>query len=587
MLGAATCVASPAAAAEADAPPSAAERAAYWLDRLLRGPDGPSLGIPHYHQNLLVDAQRGLVEVREAALDRLADAGLRERVTTSRDTNGWHAILGVLVQIGADRPEVARAWAAPGLQHEEVTLRRVAAAVFSALRAPEDVALLLETLRRDAGDHMIAPSIAKTLVGIGPEAAAQAARLAYERLAVDGGEGSSVWNGLPTLLEKARGGPYDDVLAWWGLLTDGSGPRAPDPGLVRGLALPGIDPDRLTVLARAHALTDGRRATAEAHAVLALRGRPTAMAAVEAESASADPILASSAKRVLGILRRRTASGREATRAQAAGLVADLPGLEKAGPGALVEIAEALRADEAPEAGDLLLRLFAALPPVPAWREAFAAVHDGVVVRGGDPTAIVERLLRSASPAERDLALFLVRRSRDPRYVDVLERWHADAASGSMRPRLRRELVYLVVASLEGRARIPPDRLAAFAAAVRAWIEDPSDPSAVGFVASLFDLGPVGQAELAAGLSGPRRAAFVSALRGAPQGRLGPAAFSALLAPVDGNTPDAERTVVLQAAYFTAAGSAVPALEALRFRLRAEARGDVDALIRMVRHRSP
>ncbi len=573
------------AVGDADAPQSAAARAAYWLDRLLLGPDGPSLGIPHYHQNLLVDAQKGLVDVREATLERLADEGLRERVTSSGDTNAWHGILGVLIQIGPDRPQVARAWAAPALQQGEVTLRRLAAGVFSALRAPEDVAVLLEALRRDAADRMIAPALMKTLVSMGPSAAAVAARFAYGRLPVDGGEGSSVWNSLPNLLEQAHGGPFDDVLAWWGLLTDGSGPRAPDPVAVRGQALPRIDPDRMAVLARAHFLTDGRRATAESHALLALRGRPTATAAIHAEAASGDPLLRASAARVLAKLRLRAGTDREAVRTRAGALLNNLPELDKADPAEVVDLAEALRVDESPEARDLLVRLFAAMPTLPAWRATYAVVHDGIVVRGGDPAPRLEVLLRSAQPREPELALFLIRRSRDPRYVDVLERWYADPASAPMRPRLRRELIFLVVASLSGTARIPPDRLAAFAASVRGWAEDPRDPSAGGLVSALFDLGAPGQAELAAGLAGPRRGIFVDALRGAPLGRLDPAGMAALLAPLGRDTPPAERAMLLQAVYFTAGGSAVPALQAARMRLHPDARAEADALLRMIRNR--
>jgi len=575
------------AVGDAAVPPSAAERAAYWLDRLVLGPDGPSLGIPHYHQNLLVDAQKGLVDVREATLERLADEDLRERVTSSGDSNAWHAILGVLVQIGPDRPPVARAWAAPGLQHGEVTLRRLAAGVFAALRAPDDVAVMLEALRRDAADRMTAPTLIKALVSIGPDAAAAAARLAYERLALDTAEGSSIWNQLPGLLDRVHGGPFDDALAWWGLLTDGSGPRAPDPVAVRGHALPSIDPDRLAVLARAHLLPDGRRATVEARALLALRGRPTAIAAIAAEAASADPLLRASAARVLAKLRLRAGTDREAVRARARALLESLPELDKADPAAIVDLAETLRVDAAPETRDLLVRLFDAMPTLLAWKEAYGTVHDAVLVRGGDPTPRVAALLRSTKPHEAELALFLMRLSRDPRYVDVLERWYADPASVPMRPRLRRELIYLVVASLSGTARIPPDRLTAFAATVRGWAEDPRDPSAGGLAAALFDLGSPGQAELAAGLAGPRRGVFVDALRGAPLGRLEPAGISALLAPLGRDTPPAERAAILQAVYFTAGGSAVPALEATRRRLSPEARIEVDALVRMIRHRAP
>jgi hypothetical protein len=359
-------------------------------------------------------------------------------------------------------------------------------------------------------------------------------------------------------LEDINGLPYDDLLAWWGLLTDGAGPRAPNPAAVRGGALPRIDPDRMTARAIAHFLTDGRQATAEARALLALRERQTARAATGAALASPDPILRRAAERVAEAFRRRAGTDREAVRARAIALLADLPALERAGPVAVAALAEALRTDDSPEALALLLRLLAAVPPRSFWMPALEAAQGAILVRGGDPVPIVDGWLRGATsgpggcaPPDPTLpARGLHRPARAP--VDDPPCPSASACAGSSR-----SLVTGAVTEDGGSLRSSsPDSPKA-----RGWIRT-LDPSGRAGPHAVRPRRP-GPARARPRLTGPRRSSRGEPARGSdrsPRRRR----MDALLGPVDADTRSASGPRRSKPPTSRREGSAVTPLTALR-----------------------
>lgn len=570
-------------AGEVPSEPTPEDRAGYWLDRIIRGPEPASFEISNIHKDLLLDAERNLAAIPDASLARLADPELLLRVQSQEDANPWHAILSVLVQLGKLRPDVARAWAVPASRHELLTLRRAAIEVFEALHSPLDGPVLLEAIERDATDRLIGPRAALVLLTLGAPWDAAAARAVYARAPADGPLMTrGLWADLPVIASEAPGGARPDLLAWWGFLTESAGPRRADPpkgGAGKGRA---IDPEVLAVVALPHALTRGARAASMVRMELARTGGPEARAQAARDRESDDPEI----REVATVLKERPATDEERAhvRSLATGFVIQLVGASPPALDDVVSVARALRKDESPDALRLLLELFRAIPLDIRWKAPHLEVFEGLVVRGAPLALEIERLIGIGSDTAIDLALFLTRRSGGPAFIPPLERFLATPAAEPVRLRVRRELVFLYTKWAQ-HGGLPDDVAKKFANDLATWIEDSGDRSGVGLVATLADLGPAGEAELAARLEGPKRELYVAGLVIGGDHYVGADVTKALLAPLDRRTPRIERRRLLGVVFDIASSSATATLEDARDRMNDEGRADVDTVLRYVRHR--
>ncbi len=567
--------------------PTDAERAAYWIDRIVNGPEPTSFapGGLKFHKELLVDAERNLVTLGDVTLTRLSDPLLIAQVQQQDDLNPWHGVLAVLSKLAPRRPDVARAWAVPAIRNESLPLRRAAVVVFEAMRSPADGPVLIEALERDADDRQLGPRLSGLLLRFGAPWDGRAARVLYERAVADRPEGTSgLWTDLAAVASDAPDRARPDLLAWWGLLCETAGPRALDP-VKMGIAVArSIDPAHMAVVATPHALTSGRLAAAQARLALARQANATAVRHVEIDVGSPDGVVRDAARTFAE--RPITAAEREAARAKAAAYVGALHGPSAPTPAEVASVARTLRSDESPEALRLLEDLFRVLPPAAAWKPALLDVFDGLVIRGGALEDALRRLLADGGDDAVDLAFLLMRRSGGPAFIPIVEEFLTMPAGASRRFRVRRELAFLYAARREHN-ELDAAASAAFATTVRGWIEDPEDPSAQGLVSVLLDLGPAGEAELARGLAGARRDLYVAGLGAGADRYVGRDVVEALLAPIDRRTPREDRRRLLALAFRIAPAAAVDVLDALVARLSDEGRADASTVLRVVRHRGP
>ncbi len=613
----------PEASPEAAPMPTPAERAAYWLDRVQHGPEETTWFDLHFHEMLRLDAIENLTATPEATLDRLADPDLQARVKAG-EANPWHTILDVLTRIevaarrsgspAPPRPDVVRDWAIPALDSPLLTLRRYAVPALVSLGAPEDGPLLADVIDRDGGDGAIASEAAKGLLSLGPPFDGLAARRLLARAVADrAGPTSGLWTGLPTMAASATGKARTDLLAWWALVTEPSGPRAKDPQGGSGHEARTIDPVRMRAVAPDHAWTSGRTPAATARAALGRGGYAVGLHSLTEDLAGTDAALVDLARESLAT----TGSAPDRQRALALAsrmlvtletlylrpaaverLLVTLGGGEAAGespepardavpsPATVASIANALASDDDAASTDLLARLLQIDLPTKPWIDAMNIAHAALLRRGGAATEGVATLLARSEPETIARAFSLIRDSRRPGYRLLLEPWLDRPEAAPYRAEGRRLLVYLVTTALE-RGGIGAEELQAFVRKVSQWAADPSDPSAPGLVSALLELGPPGALQFADGLSGPRRPDYVAALSYVPGRMLGPDLVGALLGPITHFTPVAERRAALSAALSVASASCVPVLDALSRRLPPDGRADVAWVRRIVLHRSP
>jgi hypothetical protein len=563
---------------------SAGERARYWLDRLVRGPEPSveaSFSIPDFHQGLLDDAIAALVRVPGPALDLLAEPALVARLTTSEDSNPWYAILDVLGAIGARRPEVARAWAVPALSHPIVTLRRRALPILASLRDPADAPLLLEVVRGNAADRSLAPGALEALVRLGPPWDAKGLRAAFER------GGADLWNRVPDLVTRAlpEGAARGDLLAWWACLAGGAGPLATPGTDLAGNAVLAPDPAAGPVVGPEHAKTTGQGPAALARAALAGAGHAAYVDALAADLDAGDPAAADRALLLLAA----AGDGRALRRARArlATGLAEIaaPPAERGAPSdaEVAALLGALRADASEETTTLLRRTYDEARPSSAYESSRYEAFSILSRRGVDRVPSVEAALRGDDPGEAAFGVVVVRRSRDPAFRPVVRALLRDAPEGPRRHSLRSLRLWLETGAL-AKGGTPVEELAAFAREVAGWVEE--GRGGEGFATGLLELGPPGQALFAEGLRGPRRATYVRILA-ETRGTVPASVIEALLAPLGPETPEAERRQALVAAFKTAPEAAAVHLAALARRTRPAARPEVERVLRIVRHRTP
>jgi hypothetical protein len=260
-----------------------ADRAAYWLECILRGPNprGWSRRLP---PGVFSDAQ-----ANPSASPTTSSGSPTPRcsgVQANPDINPWHGLLVVLARIGPRRPDVARAWATPGLAHADRQIREQALTAVVALGSPADGPALLDVVRRDPADRVLAPVAISALVAMGPPWDGAAARVALETGRDDGaGVGSTAWATVVGALEVSKAPTRDAVLAWTALVAETSGPRASLPRH-RNLLVAPDDPRE--VVAAAATRSSGRLIAAVARASLSRAGFAPWRAAVLRDLAGDD-----------------------------------------------------------------------------------------------------------------------------------------------------------------------------------------------------------------------------------------------------------------------------------------------------------
>ena len=566
-------------AGAAERPPSRTERAAYWLDRLVTGPERTSYAIRSFHQTLLDDAIANLAATPDETLALLAEEPRRARLTSQVDANPWHAVLEVLRQVGATRPDVTRAWALPALENPLLTLRRAAIPPLAGLRSSTDGPTLVAELRRDAEDRVAGPAAARALLALGPPWDAAAARIAYERGPADApGATGLLWEPMADAIVEAKSPGAADVLAWWATLAAVGGPRAATPDGAR---------PRDASPARAFAspqdlLGVGRGAAAHARAALSERGLAPWRAAVERDAASSDPFVAGVARESL----RRTAGPAEfpALREEARALL-DAVLVPESRPPPVDEARSLVRTldRDADPAATALLRRFVLETPATLLR-AMLDAYDALAKRGAKPTSDVLRLLASPQRSSVDRATALIRHANDPAYLGPVLAWTEGQTEASQRSSGRRLWLFVLSQALS-HGGVDPEVLADGVRRAVEWSKDPRDPSAAGLLGVLLDLGPPGLAAVEDGLRGPDRPVYLALLPPRPGRPLPPSLVDALLAPIDRDTPAPTRRAALDAAFFTAGGDSAEGLRALARRLDDAGSADVETVLSIVAHR--
>src|SRR5262245_15885176 len=482
----------PASAAEA---PSRAERASYWLDRIVRGPELTTYLIPNFHQTMLDDAEANLRATPAETLERLADPEFRIRLTTQANADPWHAILHVLAAIGKARPDVVRAWAVPALDHDLLTLEREALPALAALESPEDGPALLRALRRRTNDRAIGPGALRALARLGPPWDGEAALAVLAAAEIDQlGGSSTLWEGWVDEVAEARGGPRPAALAWWAILAESSGPLA---------RAPHDDPHAApaATVRLADSFGSGAFAAARAKAALARLGVPGWLAAVRRDAASRNAAIRSIAHAGLPLPGDASVTARARALSMAEGFEGGAPAPDVA---EAIDVVTILGEDPSEAATAALARLLETVPPGLGARIVLQRIVDALVARGFDLASTVARLLSTGDRTKVDRALTIAQRAPSPRFLPLRRAFFAGPGNAPRRFGVRRTALFIVTASLR-REGLPPEALARWARRTVEWAFDPADRSGLGLLAVLLDLGPAGEAALAEGLSGPQR----------------------------------------------------------------------------------
>ena len=600
---------------------SPAQKVRFALDRLLQGPlpRTGAFAVPKIHQLNLEHARADLVALGDATADLLSDPGLVERMTQpDGDHNPWHNVLQALAWLDGLPADLAVRWSGPVLATDDLQLDRRAARALVAVADGLAVAPLLLTLfERRPKDRELAPVAFRALVDLGSPWRERALDVALR-------EGASLlWSRVPAFLQTAPGDDASgaDALAWWAILAEVSGPGEAR-GTSRSVTAPwfqgrlllddavwprdalqldaavqaarvlapasvidagGFLPDSAggaPVLAWRRILLSGRGSAADARCRLADAGYETYRATVRRDLTAADPLLLLTAE---GCAATRRGDD-EALELDRIVLATFLEELESGSRPSSTGVAGALGAVFEASAGDgvdAALGILRHARPQGEYQGLIEAAHDALA--NADPAALrveVTALLGSEDAGDRATGMLLARRGRDPALAPVLSARLA-VVPPAEQDLLQRLLIWLHSAP---EAADGPER-AAFVQRFAAWLGTGSDADLRGLAPGLLDLGPAGAAAYAAGLAGPRRLLYVEGLLGR-SGLVPLEVAAALLDPVDQTTSRAERHAVLVAAYRVAPTTAAPHVAALRARVAAGDRAEVDDVLAVVRHRA-
>lgn len=608
------------------APVPEAERAAYAFERLVRGPKplGP-LRVPDIHRRNLEMARADLLAVELETLAILEDPAVIERYTgmARQNADPWHNILRVLLALPGKPVELVLAWTEPVLALDVagplLTLRREAARVLASVPDPRVGPTLLALFEAEPAEREMGVLCLPPLLRLDSPWREWALEVAMT-------SGSpSLWSDSATrisgLVPLGEVDPaVSDLMAWWGVLLEGSGPRLPRE-LPRIKHLPWA-PARLALDPTVPHLPDGQRVgragvaygpipsaishgggwypadlshdavfpmygylltgkmpAAQARCALSLWRYPTYAHAVRADQAlqGEDDALYWTARHCkmdadleLDDVRSELAAA-----------------LDRGGPwtparvGAVRGLIASLPSSSDPANWDLLVRVLTEMRPLDQTRTAVERAYDLMVGREPDLVSVIEKMLRSDDPATRGVGLHLIRRAREPVYLDALERWYDETEAPEERSMLRRTLTWMYSRG----SGIEPGRYEAFVGRYEDWIDELDDREAAGFATGLLDFGAPGRLAFARGLQGERRAVY---LAGWPRDRriVSRPVAEAAVAPMGHETVRAETAHVLGLAYTSFPAEAASALAALRDRLPSGDRTLVDPALDRVRHRA-
>lgn len=605
-------------------PVTRGEKARFALERLLAGPlpRTSRFGIPRLHQLNLEHAQDDLVALADEAVTLLSNADARSRIThpPRGDRNPWHNVLDVIADLPGMPTGLVLAWCEPALGQNDLPLLRRAVHALAATNDVEAAPLLLAFLERRPTDRELAPRAVRALIAFGSPWGERALAIAYQ-----GGD-LGLWSKVPGLLAMQEPGgrsvlDTSDALAWWAILTGGSGPRqvrstarnlvpawyparflldpavwpreagALDHALREGRALApagvsdaggslptptGSSP----VLATFQVFLSGRASAARARCYLARAGHPAYVASVGADLTGSDPDLRYQAEHCLGDL-----SSPEALDDARASIAQLLRALEAGGAppptGAIPDLARLFAADST-EAAPLALDLLRLARPPDRYESLLEAAHD--LLRVHDEDALRREVCKLARRDDLDdvaLAIKLIRRARDPHYVPVVDELFA-GATATRRKALCRLLIWL---HSGGEKEVDEAARRAFVERYARWIAEAPDAEAQCLVPGLLDLGDAGAEAYARGLGGDRRRVYVEGLS-QRAGLVPVGVAAALIGPLDEATPPARRHAILIAAYRTAPGTAAGYLAAARARLAPDVRAEVDDVLEVLRYRA-
>lgn len=630
------------------APVPVAQRAAYALARLLRGPK-PLGGLPvpmSIHKRNVELALADLAALGPETLKLLDDPALIERVVgqalrpvvgeAKPETNAWDNVLQVLMAIPKKPTELVRAWTKDALRIPTASadlapLRLQAAHVLVGVDDDAVAPMLYDLLAADPGNRKIGAVTLPWLLARGEPWRSRTLDVVLRA------SGPSLWkqvgNRLGGLVPQ---GQVDrriaDALTWWHLLIEGSGPPPPA-GLPRrkshrwSRARLGLDPDvprlprpggrtqqpsygplpaavthgwgtyavqlgKLAVLPPYASLFDGKVQAARTRCRLAQYGFEAYRQAVYADlSAEAlDPDDAAALRDDgLYFTALHCMLGEDPVGARQRA-IADLRAMLDSPPPPSAE--QAIRMHrlvdalpaEEEESWTLLARVLREVRPLEIYRPVIEAAYERMDVRDMEQKAIVFDLLAADA--------------RDPASRGValhLIRLTRDVAYlPAMERELEREadptrrpLLRRLLLYIAARGYgIDPETYARVVGHVRTWLDEVPAAEAATLVTALLDLGDLGVEAFAQGLRGARRATFLQAW---PQdGRVvAKRVAEALLEPLGVRTPRDVLARALMMAYFNSPSTGDAALAALERRVAAPYRPWVAAVLERVRHRAP
>ena len=615
-----------------------AERARYALERVFKGPvPQTALPIETMHARSLQLAIRDLVAMPDATLALLADPEIQNRVLgpKARDTNPWHAILEILLELEERPTSLAITWLRPAFEREvSVPLRRLAARLLSVLDGPQVGPLLLEMLAKHMGDRDVPRHLFAGLARIGDPYLREGLNLAVRR------GPPRLWSALPDHL-SVRPTPttYDPArasqLAWVGTVLEADGPRQPG-GLPhhvqfgwawwRGLTdltaptirvgaaqerRQGLGPlpaevslgagwmktevsDHPIVPPTAWFMT-GREPAAEARCALALWGYDAyehQRALDEALAPDVDPTVKITARHCVAPEREREVRERnlEEFRAFLDGDLND-PGLATRIIPELGRIVGGLPEGQDERTIAVLKKALMTLRPLAVWSGTVDRVAARLQDTGTPMEPYYRELLTSGDAYGEALGMYLLRKAQDPAtlgLVDEVRRTYEGRADQVEKLDQYWSLQVHIAARRQG---IEPDRLLQFLEDyVRYLREDARERRGVEMTAllatALLDFGPEGADRFASLVEeGPARP-YVQAVARRPV-RLPLRVAEVLLGTLDDASDPASVVEVLQTAWTTYPPEAASALATTRSRMPKRFHPAFDVALDRVVHRSP
>lgn len=599
------------------------ERVRYAIERLERGP-APlgGLRVPEIHRRNLELAEDDLIALERKAQKALSDPALIARITgmARRNADPWHNVLRVLLGMENQPADLILAWTEPVLDAPDdlVTLRLEATRVLATVTDRRAAPILLGLFRRDPAARELAAIAFSALLQLGGEERAEALGIALRR-------------GSPNLWSDAANriaavvppGEQDrrmaDVLAWWCALSMGSGPRMPTalphlksyPWAQARLATDAAVPvrsdgkrgdlvygpiassvthnsgwfatpldDQIVFPQFGYAFT-GKLPAARGRCVLGQWGFAGAVAAVQADLAleGIDDGLYYTAKHcMLGPAMTGDVNAQRDLRRE---LDAGAPWSPQR-VGTVQRLLASLPSCDDPGAWELHRRVLFEMQPLDVCKPAIEQAYEAMQVRPQDLVPLINAQLDSEDAVLRGIGLHLVRRSRDPLYLDALERLLDRSSDDQEQSALRRTLTFIYSRGFG----IEPRRTEAFIKRYEGWLAELDDREFGTLATGLLDFEEAGERAFVRGLEGPRRAQFLAAW---PRDRriVPPAVAAAAVRPMGAETPIGEVAAMLGRAYYSFPAESVGELEALRRRLPPEARPLVAAALERVSHRAP